>query len=75
METPFEKMPSAGERIVYVRPVAVADLPKEVQDQAEGRKTIYALHRGDGERLALVAEKRMAFALAREHDLAAVSVH
>ncbi|RUS59863.1 DUF1150 family protein [Pseudorhodobacter sp. E13] len=75
MDTPFENMPTAAERIVYVRAVSVADLPQDVQDQAEGLKTIYAVHRGDGARLALVADKRLAFALAREHDLAPVSVH
>lgn len=75
MDTPFEKMPPAAERIVYVRAVEVADLPQDVQEQAEGLKTIYAVHRGDGARLALVADKRLAFALAREHDLAPVSVH
>ncbi len=81
MDTPFAKIPMTGERIVYVRQVEVADLPLEVQEQvevqeqAEGMKTIYAVHRSDGTCLALVADKRLAFALAREHDLAPVSVH
>jgi hypothetical protein len=46
-----------------------------LQEQAEGFKTIYAVHRPDGERLALVADRRLAFALAREHDMAPVFVH
>jgi hypothetical protein len=75
MDTPFAKIPMTGERIVYVRQVEVADLPLEVREQAEGMKTIYAVHRSDGACLALVADKRLAFALAREHDLAPVSVH
>lgn len=62
-------------RIAYVREVAVADLPEEVQDQAEGLTTIYAVHDADGERLALVADRRLAFHLARQNDLAPVSVH
>ncbi|MDN5787619.1 DUF1150 family protein [Pseudorhodobacter sp.] len=75
MNTRYNKLPDAAERIVYVRPVEVSDLPEEVREQADGLTTIYAVHRGNGERLALVADKRMAFALAREHDLAPVSVH
>jgi hypothetical protein len=75
METPFDKMTQPADRIVYVRSVEVADLPSELQEQAEGLTQIFAVHRGNGERLALVADKRMAFALAREHDFAPVSVH
>jgi hypothetical protein len=61
--------------IVYVKPVATADLPPEVQEQAQGRETLYAVHNADGEQLALVAEAAMAFALARQNDLAPVQVH
>lgn len=75
METPFDKMTKPVDRIVYVRSVEVADLPSELQEQAEGLTQIFAVHRGNGERLALVADKRLAFALAREHDFAPVSVH
>ena len=60
--------------IVYVKPVATADLPLEVQKQAEGRETLYAVHNADGEQLALVIESDMAFALARQNDLAPVQV-
>jgi hypothetical protein len=63
------------ERIVYVRPVAVADLPEDVQAQAKGLTQLYALHDANGERLALVKDRWMAFALAREHDATAFSVH
>jgi hypothetical protein len=75
MNTVIDAMKAEGNRIVYVRAVAVIDLPEEIRLQADGLETLYALHRGDGERLALVADKGMAFALAREHDLAPVSVH
>jgi len=75
MNTVIDAMKAEGNRIVYVRAVAVTDLPEEIRLQADGLETLYALHRGDGERLALVADKGMAFALAREHDLAPVSVH
>ena len=60
---------------VYVRPVAVADLPSEVRDAAMGAERLYALHTSEGERLALVKDRNMAFLLARQNDLAPVSVH
>lgn len=62
-------------RIVYVRPVEVADLPAEVQSQAAGLTRIYALHDANGARIALFKDRWMAFALARDNDMAAVNVH
>ncbi|MCW1918708.1 DUF1150 domain-containing protein [Rhodobacter sp. KR11] len=61
--------------IVYVRPVAVADLPDNLQEQVLGLTTIYSVHKASGERLALVADRALAFALARQHDMAPMSVH
>ncbi len=69
----FEK--TGGEDIVYIRPVLVSDLPSEVQEQAEGIETLFALHNAAGERLALVKDRNMAFALARQNDLSPVNVH
>ncbi|MEL6644988.1 MAG: DUF1150 family protein [Pseudomonadota bacterium] len=75
MNTPYTFDAKDRDRIVYVRPVAVAELPREVREQAMGMDTIYAVHNSDGERLALVKDRDMAFFLAREHDYAAVNVH
>ena len=76
MNTKFDLPESVAERIVYVRPVAVADLPDEVRAHAQGRETVYALHdASDGERLALVADRKLAFFLARQNDMAPVNVH
>lgn len=75
MDTPFDFGPEPGNRIVYVVPVAVAGLPEPLRTQAEGLETIYAVHRPDGERLALVRDRQMAFALARQHDFAPVNAH
>ncbi|WP_415184316.1 DUF1150 family protein [Phaeovulum sp.] len=75
MDTKFDFGDQAGERIVYVRPVAVSDLPQEVQVQAEGLDTLYALHDENGERLALFKDRSLAFVLARQHDRLPVSVH
>lgn len=75
MDTRFDFGPETGERIVYVRPIAVADLPEEIRRQARGLDTLYAVHAETGERLALVRDRGLAFALARQHDLAPVNAH
>ena len=75
MNEKYAFRPESGERIVYVRPVEVSELPQEVRDQIGPVATIYALHSEDGERLALVRDRRMAFILARQNDLAPVSVN
>jgi hypothetical protein len=75
MNERFDGIPEGGPRIVYVRPVPVADLPAEIRVQVGGVGTVYAVHAADGERLALVRDRRLAFALARQNDLAPVSAH
>lgn len=74
MQTPFDFGPEAG-RTVYVKPVLVSDLPQDVQDQAGDLNCMYAVHDEDGQQLALVSDRRMAFVLARQHDFAPVPVH
>lgn len=75
MDAKYKDLPGGDQRIVYIRPVAVADLPQDIREQAGELTTIYAVHRPDGQRLALVADKGMAFALSRQHDMVPVSVH
>lgn len=75
MDTPYEFKHDAHQRIVYVRPVNVADLPEDVRHAAKGFDTLYAVHDSDGERLALVANRSMAFTLARQNDFSPVTVH
>jgi len=68
----------AGERpIVYVRRVAVADLPDDIRAEAEGAglKQLYAIGNEDGEQLALVRDRELAFVVARQNDMKPVSVH
>lgn len=62
-------------KVVYVRPVKVADLPEDVQKEAMGAEMIYAVHNAMGEQLALVKDRGLAFVLARQNDLAPVAVH
>lgn len=75
MNTRYDFEEREGERIVYVRPVPVAELPPEIQAQTGGIETLYAVHDADGQRLALVRNRRMAFLLAAQNELSAVNVH
>ncbi len=75
MNTPFDFSKLEADRLVYVRSVNVAELPEELQEQAMGRDQIYAVHAPDGMRLALVKDRQLAFALARQNEFAPVSVH
>ncbi|WP_137699535.1 DUF1150 family protein [Marimonas lutisalis] len=75
MNTKFDFDANDENRIVYVRKVAVKDLPEEVREQAGGLESLYAVHSSDGEQLALVRDRALAFVLARQNDLAPVTVH
>ncbi len=65
----------AEDRTVYVKPILVDDLPREVRAQAEGFDHLYAVHDAQGQQLALVGNRKLAFSLARQHDYAPVMVH
>jgi len=67
--------PNSSNKIVYIREVAAKDLPKDVQSQIGKLKKIYAVHSDQGERLALVKERNLAFVLARQNDLSPVTAH
>lgn len=74
MNTPFD-ITEDGHPIVYVKEVDIADLPEEVQAQLGDRDHLYAVHDAEGQRLALVTDRNMAFVLARQNDLEPVTVH
>ncbi|HEY3948045.1 DUF1150 family protein [Phenylobacterium sp.] len=67
--------------LVYVRPVTGAEILASVPSAAvEGfhlspDQTLYAVHRADGERLAVLTDRDSAVAAALAHELAPVSVH
>jgi hypothetical protein len=75
MNERFDFGDADSRQIVYVRPVKVADLPEDLREQVSGIDTLYAVHAEDGERLALVRDRQLAFVLARQNDLAPVTVH
>ena len=62
-------------RIVYVKTIDAADLPDAVRDEIGDLDQLFAVHDSDGQQLALVADRKLAFVLAREHDYAPVAVH
>ena len=63
------------DRIVYVRSVDAEDLPDVIRAQIPKDTMLYAVHNSNGERLAIVDKRDMAFVLARQNDLSPVMVH
>lgn len=71
-----------GPDLVYVRPISAAEILASVPVHGEAMKldlnpnqTFYAVHRADGERLAVLNDRNAAMAAALAHELAPVSVH
>ena len=71
-----------GRKLVYVRMVAARDVLEDLIDE-DGELTIevedgdilYSVHSSSGERLALVGNRELAFAAARQYEMSPVSVH
>lgn len=61
--------------MVYVKPVEVSDLPMDVQTQITGVDQVFSVHDPEGQQIALVADRRTAFDLARQNDYAPQPVH
>ncbi|MDE0968710.1 MAG: DUF1150 family protein [Octadecabacter sp.] len=64
-----------NDRVVYVKSVDVSGLPDDVREAAGNREQLFALHDSDGQQLALVADRKMAFMLALQNDMRPVTVH
>ncbi len=70
-----------GPELVYVREIRAKEVlgggSSEMYERFELQpdQVLYALHRADGERLAVLADRESAFAAALAHELAPVSVH
>jgi len=75
MDTKFDFTKHGIERKAYVRTVAYADLPEDMPSETKAHEVAYATHSDDGERLALVKDRDLAFAVARTNDFTPVSVH
>ncbi|MGJ8621698.1 MAG: DUF1150 family protein [Yoonia sp.] len=74
MNTKFD-LKTLGQGIVYVKPILARDLPADVREQVGDLEELYAVHNADGEQLALVADRKLAFHLARENDMQPVRLH
>ena len=67
--------------LVYVRPIKAAEIMADTPIEAirgfdlQPDQTLYAVHRADGARLAVLGDKNSAIAAALAHELAPVSVH
>ncbi len=63
------------QRIVYVRPIDLEELPSHVRAQAGGMSKIYGVFGPNGEQIAFTPNRATAFDLARENALTPLSVH
>ena len=72
-DSPYEAVPFAddGRSIVYIRVANPDELPPDAQVDGP----VYSVHDAAGNRLALAADRGLAFALARRNDLTPMSVH
>ena len=67
--------------LVYVRPIKAAEImastpAAQLQTfELDPEQTLYAVHRADGERLAVLTDRNAAISAALAHELAPVSVH
>ena len=68
----FKKL---GENFIYMKPVAPADMPAEVRQEAGDIETLFALHNTKGEQVAIVANPAIASHLAAEHRMQLVTLH
>ncbi|KQB95884.1 hypothetical protein AL073_14550 [Loktanella sp. 1ANDIMAR09] len=64
-----------GQGIVYVKPILATDLPEEMRERVGDLEELFSVHNADGEQLALVADRKLAFHLARENNMQPVTVH
>lgn len=71
-----------GKKLVYVRTVIARDVIDDLVDEDGAMMvdvpedaTLYSVHASDGERIALVGDRDLAFAAARQHEMNPVSVH
>lgn len=71
-----------GRKLVYIRTVIARDVMDDLSDESgeleidvEADQTLYSVHSSTGERIALVGDRELAFAAARQYEMNPVSVH
>lgn len=75
MDSKFDFEQGRDQEIVYVRTVMSEDLPEDVRSHVGDVEKLYAVHNGEGKRIALVKNRSEAFILARQNQLSPVAVH
>jgi hypothetical protein len=73
MQTKFD-LEKLGQGIVYVKPILATDLPDEMRAKVGDLEELFSVHNAAGEQLALVADRKLAFHLARENNMQPVTV-
>ena len=74
MNTKFD-LTEMSANIVYLKPMDTADLPDELREQAGDLEKIFAVHNGQGEQVASIADPTFAAHLADEHNMQIVTLH
>ena len=74
MDTKFD-LAKIGQDIVYVKPILASELPAEMREKVGDLEELFSVHNAEGEQLALVADRKMAFHLARENNMEPVTLH
>lgn len=71
-----------GRKLVYIRTVVARDVMDDLRDEdgalsfdVEDDAILYSVHSSEGERIALVGDRDLAFAAARQYEMNPVSVH
>ncbi len=71
-----------GRKLVYIRTVTARDVIDDLIDEdgdvaieIDDGDILYSVHSSSGERLALVGDRELAFAAARQYEMNPVSVH
>lgn len=74
--------PLDGRKLVYVRAIVAGDVIDDISEELsssglsiDADAILYSVHDEDGERLALVGDRDLAFAAARQYEMTPVSVH
>ena len=74
MNTKFD-LTEMSANIVYLKPMDTADLPDEVREQAGDMEQVFAVHNGQGEQVAYIADLTFAAHLADAHNMQIVTLH
>lgn len=71
-----------GASLVYIRAVIAQEVMADLCDDGvqsdfdiDGKDVVYSVHTATGERIALIGDRDLAFATARQYEMHPVSVH